>query len=114
MNSVRTLRVGHTPDPDDAFMFYGFQKEAVQIPGFRIQHVLKDIQELNTLARTGELEVTAVSAAAYPRVADKYFIMNVGSSVGRGYGPIVVSPEPRKVGALKGRRLAVPGLETTA
>ena len=114
MNSVKTLRVGHTPDPDDAFMFYGFQKEAVQIPGFRIQHVLKDIQELNTLARTGELEVTAVSAAAYPRVADKYFIMNVGSSVGRGYGPIVVSPEPRKVGALKGRRLAVPGLETTA
>jgi len=106
--------VGHTPDPDDAFMFYGFHTEAVQLPGYKIEHVLKDIQELNTLAREGELEVTAVSAAAYPAVADKYYIMNVGSSVGRGYGPIVVSPAPRKVGALAGRRLAVPGLETTA
>lgn len=95
-------------------MFYGFHTEAVQLPGFRIEHVLKDIQELNTLARSGGLEVTAVSAAAYPMVAEKYFIMNVGSSVGRGYGPIVVSPQPRKAGALLGRRLAVPGLETTA
>jgi 1,4-dihydroxy-6-naphthoate synthase len=114
VNSIKTLRVGHTPDPDDAFMFYGFQQEAVTIPGYRVQHVLKDIQELNTLARTGELEVTAVSAAAYPSVADKYYIMNVGSSVGRGYGPIVVGTSPRKLGALLGRRLAVPGLETTA
>ena len=95
-------------------MFYGFQSGAVQLPGFRIEHVLLDIQELNALAKSGELEVTAVSAAAYPSVADKYFIMNVGSSVGRGYGPVVVSTSPRKVGALKGRRLAVPGLETTA
>lgn len=95
-------------------MFYGFQQEAVTLPGYRIEHVLKDIQELNALAKTGELEVTAVSAAAYPAVADKYYIMNVGSSVGRGYGPMVVSTTPRKVGALKGRRLAVPGLETTA
>ena len=95
-------------------MFYGFQQEAVTLPGYRVLHVLKDIQELNTLARSGELEVTAVSAAAYPSVADQYYIMNVGSSVGRGYGPIVVGTSPRKMGALLGRRLAVPGLETTA
>ncbi len=63
--------MGHTPDPDDAFMFYGFQQEAVTIPGYRVVHVLKDIQELNELARTGELEVTAVSAAAYPTIAVK-------------------------------------------
>jgi len=106
--------VGHTPDPDDAFMFYGFQQEAITIPGYRVQHVLKDIQELNVLARSGELEVTAVSAAAYPTIADKYYIMNVGASVGRGYGPVVVSTEPRALADLKGKRLAVPGLETTA
>ena len=112
--SIRTLRVGHTPDPDDAFMFYGFQQEAVTIPGYRVVHVLKDIQELNELARTGELEVTAVSAAAYPTITDQYYIMNVGASVGRGYGPVIVSPEPQSVERIQGRRLAVPGLETTA
>jgi 1,4-dihydroxy-6-naphthoate synthase len=95
-------------------MFYGFQQEAITIPGYRVEHVLKDIQELNELARSGELEVTAVSAAAYPTIADKYYIMNVGASVGRGYGPVVVSPEPLSLADLKGKRLAVPGLETTA
>ena len=78
-------------------MFYGFQTGAVTIPGWEVRHVLKDIQELNVLARQGELEVTAISAAAYPSVADKYWIMNVGSSVGRGYGPVVVTTRPADV-----------------
>jgi 1,4-dihydroxy-6-naphthoate synthase len=108
------LQVGHTPDPDDAFMFYGFQQEAISIPGYRVVHVLKDIQELNVLARRGELEVTAVSAAAYPGIADKYWIMNVGASVGRGYGPVIVSQTQADVSALAEKRIAVPGLETTA
>jgi 1,4-dihydroxy-6-naphthoate synthase len=95
-------------------MFYGFQSGAVTIPGFEVKHVLKDIQELNVLAREGELEVTAVSAAAYPTVADKYWVMNVGSSVGRGYGPVVVARQPADLSALEGKRLAVPGLQTTA
>lgn len=95
-------------------MFYGFQTGAVTISGFVVKHVLKDIQELNVLARKGELEVTAVSAAAYPSVADKYWVMNVGSSVGRGYGPVVVAKQPADVAALEGKRLAVPGLQTTA
>lgn len=114
MNSTKTLRVGHTPDPDDAFMFYGFQQEAVTLPGYKIVHVLKDIQELNVLAEDGELEVTAVSAAAFPRLADKYWVMNVGASVGRGYGPVVISPTPAGVSEVAGKRLAVPGLQTTA
>jgi 1,4-dihydroxy-6-naphthoate synthase len=95
-------------------MFYGFQTGAVTIPGFEVKHVLKDIQELNLLARKGQLEVTAVSAAAYPSVADKYWIMNVGSSVGRGYGPVVVATHEADPGSLAGKRLAVPGLQTTA
>lgn len=114
MNSTKTLRVGHTPDPDDAFMFYGFQQEAVTLPGYKIVHVLKDIQELNVLAKDGELEVTAVSAAAFPGLADQYWVMNVGASVGRGYGPVIISPEPTDSSAVAGKRIAVPGLQTTA
>lgn len=114
MSSIKTLRVGHTPDPDDAFMFYGFQQEAVTLPGYKIVHVLKDIQELNVMAKDGELEVTACSAAAFPSLADKYWVMNVGASVGRGYGPVIVSSKPAEVAAVTGKRIAVPGLQTTA
>lgn len=106
--------MGHTPDPDDAFMFYGFQSGAVKLEGFEVTHVLKDIQELNELARTGELEVTAVSAAAFPAIADKYWVMNVGASIGRNYGPVVVALKPTAAADVAGNRLAVPGLQTTA
>jgi 1,4-dihydroxy-6-naphthoate synthase len=95
-------------------MFYGFHTGAARIDGYEITHVLKDIQELNELARGGELEVTAISAAAYPSVADKYWVMNVGASVGRNYGPLIVSPRPSDVEDIEGRRVAVPGLQTTA
>ena len=108
------MRIGHSPDPDDAFMFYAFAKEHVTIEDFRIEQVLEDIESLNKRALRGELEVTAISAGAYPRVADKYRIMACGASVGRNYGPIIISRAPLELNALEGRRIAVPGEFTTA
>jgi 1,4-dihydroxy-6-naphthoate synthase len=110
----RVLRFGHSPDADDAFMFYGLASERVKIPGCRIEHVMQDIETLNGRARNGELDVTAISAAAYPEVAHLYRIMSCGASVGRKYGPIVLAREPLSVAQLTGRRIAVPGAQTTA
>ncbi len=87
----RLIRIGHSPDPDDAFMFYGLSSGKVKLDGIRIEHVLEDIQSLNERALRGELEVTAISAHAFPYVADKYWIMDTGASMGEGYGPIIVS-----------------------
>lgn len=114
--STSILRVGHSPDPDDAFMFYGLAQGAVRIRDFAIEHVLEDIQTLNEYAMAGAIEVTAISAHAYPRVADKYWVMHCGASIGRGYGPIVVArPDgPGSLEALAGRRVAIPGPLTTA
>ena len=109
-----TLRVGHTPDMDDAFMFYAIASGAIPMDGFRFEHVIEDIQALNRRALKAELEMTAISAASYPAVADAYWIVAVGSSVGRNYGPLVISTAPREPAALEGRRIAVPGLQTTA
>ena len=109
-----TLRIGHSPDPDDAFMFYALAREVEGIDGIEVQHVLEDIESLNRRARTAELEVTAVSAAAYPSVADKYFVMRTGASMGRGYGPILVSREALSTADLAGRTVGIPGLGTTA
>ncbi len=110
------LQFGHSPDPDDAFMFYGLAKGAVSIGEHRVEHVLEDIQTLNEMAREGTLPVTAISAHAYPEVAERYWIMRCGASMGRGYGPIVVTrPDgPASLDALAGRRVAIPGLLTTA
>jgi 1,4-dihydroxy-6-naphthoate synthase len=110
------LRFGHSPDPDDAFMFYGLAKGAVTIRDFRVEHVLADIQTLNEKAMAGEIEVTAISAHAYPAVADDYWIMHCGASMGIGYGPIVVArPDgPGSPDDLAGRRVAIPGRLTTA
>ncbi|MBA3583395.1 MAG: ABC transporter substrate-binding protein [Gemmatimonadetes bacterium] len=110
------LRFGHSPDPDDAFMFYGLAKGAVRIRDFRVEHVLHDIQTLNEMAISGTIEVTAISAHAYPAVADDYWIMHCGASMGMGYGPIVVAlPEgPSSVEELAGRSVAIPGRLTTA
>ncbi len=120
--SLPTLRFGHSPDPDDAFMFYGFAVDAVQVEEpaenggrrWRVEHVLEDIQSLNERAMTGELEITAISAHAYPYVADRYWVMRTGVSMGDGYGPILVSREPRTLAQLSGARIAIPGLMTTA
>lgn len=115
---TRVVSVAHSPDPDDAFMFYGMVKGGVLPEGWRVKHVLKDIQSLNRDARKALHEVTAVSTAAFPSIARKYWILSVGASVGRGYGPVLVCrPEKRKLLAAKswaGLRIATPGTETTA
>ncbi len=108
------LRIGHSPDPDDAFMFYGLSSGKVKLDGIRIEHVLEDIQSLNQRALGGELEVTAISAHAYPFVADKYWIMETGASMGEGYGPIIVSKKCTSVEELRGKKIAQPGRLTTA
>jgi 1,4-dihydroxy-6-naphthoate synthase len=114
----KVFHIGHSPDPDDAFMFYAMAKGIVKIPGWRIEHVMEDIQSLNKRAFSGELEMTAISAHAYPKVADKYGILHCGASMGRGYGPIIVSKQfihpDQALQALKGKRIAVPGEWTTA
>jgi 1,4-dihydroxy-6-naphthoate synthase len=111
-NSVITF--GHSPDADDAFMFYALAKGFVTIPGHRVGHEMKDIQSLNRLASKGEIPVTAISAAHYPAVSDKYRIMSCGASVGRNYGPTVVATRPMKESELEGAVIAVPGRHTTS
>lgn len=110
----KILSIGHSPDADDAFMFYGLASGRVRVNGYAVEHVLEDIESLNRRARLGELDVTAISAAAYPEVAHLYRIMSCGASVGRRYGPIVLSREPFAPGDLAGRRIAIPGAHTTA
>src|SRR3989442_2212551 len=105
----QTIRIGHSPDADDAFMFYALTAGKVTIPGARVEHVLDDIESLNRRARTGELEVTAVSAATYVLVADLYRLMDAGASMGKGYGPIFVAREPIARRAISPRGLGIPG-----
>lgn len=111
---MKTLSIGHSPDADDAFMFYGLASGRVAVPGYRVDHVLDDIETLNRRAHAAELDVTAISAAAYPEVQHLYRIMSCGASVGRRYGPIVLAREPYSIADLAGRRIAVPGPRTTA
>lgn len=108
------VRVGHSPDPDDAFMFYGLSSGRVKLDNITIEHVMEDIQSLNVRAMKGDLEVTAISAHAYPYVADKYWIMTTGASMGEGYGPVIVSKKYKSLGELKGKKVATPGKLTTA
>ena len=111
---TQTIRIGHSPDPDDAFMFYALTAGKVGIPGVRIEHLLEDIESLNRRARTGELEVTAVSFATYILIADRYRMMDPGASMGKGYGPILVAREPIDPRTLAERVVAIPGKHTTA
>ena len=108
------LRIGHSPDPDDAFMYYALATGEVTIEGYEIQQVLEEIESLNKRALAGDIEVTAISAAAYPHLADKYRIMACGASVGRNYGPIVIARAPLTADGLEGKRVAIPGEYTTA
>src|SRR3954468_22812276 len=108
------LKLGHSPDPDDAFMFYGLAKDKFPTGQYRFEHVLQDIQTLNQRAMTGELEITAISIHAYPYVADKYALTNCGSSMGDKYGPMVVAREPMTIDQLRGKHIAIPGKLTTA
>jgi len=108
------ITLAHSPDADDAFMFYGIAQGLVETHGLEFVHELKDIQALNELAREGVYDVTAISVAAYPEVADKYQILTCGASLGVGYGPIVVSVRPLRPEELKGARIAIPGEKTSA
>jgi 1,4-dihydroxy-6-naphthoate synthase len=108
------IRVGHSPDPDDAFMYWALTTDLVEPRGFVFEQVLADIQTLNQWARAGRLEVTAISLAAYPFVQEDYVLLPHGASIGSGYGPIVVAREPLGVDDLKGREVVVPGRMTTA
>jgi len=108
------IRLGHSPDPDDAFMFWGLASGEVDPRRFEFEHVLRDIQTLNEWALRGELEVTAISLAAYPMAQERYVLLPHGASMGSGYGPIVVAREELSVSDLREVDIAVPGELTTA
>lgn len=108
------IRVGHSPDPDDAFMFYALACDKVDTGSLQFTHELVDIETLNRRAFSGELELTAVSLHAYAHLADKYMLCSCGASMGDRYGPIVVAPKRYDVDAMKQLTFAVPGTLTTA
>jgi 1,4-dihydroxy-6-naphthoate synthase len=113
--TARTLTLGHSPDSDDAFMFYGLASGNVPTEGLQYEHVLKDIQTLNEWAKEGRLDTTAISVHAYAYVADKYAILNHGASMGeKDYGPMVVARSAASPSDLRGASVAVPGLMTSA
>ena len=108
------ITLAHSPDSDDAFMFYGLASGHVPSPGLEIEHVLADIETLNRRAMEGRHEITAISFHAYPYVADRYRLMSCGGSIGDGYGPLLVGREALGPADVKGRVVAVPGTMTTA
>ena len=108
------IRLAHSPDPDDAFMFYGLARGCVDPGPYTFEHILEDIQTLNERAMRGVYEMTAISIHAYPQVADKYALTACGASMGDDYGPTVVTRQPATIEQLRGRTIAVPGLTTTA
>jgi 1,4-dihydroxy-6-naphthoate synthase len=116
MTSVAPQEIvsAHSPDSDDAFMFYGLATKKVRSPIVSFRHVLEDIETLNRKAIEGLYELSAISYHAYPYVAEKYVLMASGSSVGDGYGPMIISTHPMEPEELKGKRIAVPGTLTTA
>jgi 1,4-dihydroxy-6-naphthoate synthase len=113
---VREISIAHSPDSDDAFMFYGLATSKVRVPrDCASRHTLCDIETLNQKAREGVYDVTAISFHAYPYIQDlKYALMSCGGSVGEGYGPMIVSPRPFTQSEIKEKRIAVPGTLTTA
>lgn len=111
---IRTITVAHSPDSDDAFMFYGLATNKLETEGLKFEHTLKDIQSLNEDARSGVYDVTAISFHAYAYVADKYALLPHGASIGDKYGPIVVAREPREPAEIEKMKIAVPGELTSA
>src|SRR5258706_1753986 len=110
----REIKLAHSPDSDDEFMFYALATHKLPTPGYKYTHILSDIQSLNEAALTEAYDVTAVSFAAYPSLRDKYILLDCGASFGEGYGPIVVSTKSMRPQDLKGKRVGVPGLKTSA
>src|SRR5687767_6071752 len=111
---VRTITVAHSPDSDDAFMFYGLATNKLETDGIKFEHTLKDIQTLNEDAKVGVYDVTAISFHAYSYVADKYALLPHGASIGDNYGPIVVSREPAIPEDIPNLKIAIPGKLTSA
>src|SRR5437773_3651408 len=110
----RTLTLGHSPDPDDAFMFYALANELIPTHGFKFQHILQDIQTLNERATRGELDISAVSIHAYAYVSGQYALLPSGASMGDGYGPLLVAKRKLSRAELARTRIAVPGTMTSA
>jgi len=110
----REIKLAHSPDSDDAFMFYALATHKLATPGFKYTHILSDIQSLNEAALRETYDVTALSFAAYPSLRDRYVLLDCGASFGEGYGPIVVATNAMKPQELKGKRIGVPGLKTSA
>src|SRR5450432_57463 len=108
------LQLRHSPDPDDAFMFYGLAKNKLDSGPYQFEHVLQDIQTLNQRAMRGELEITAISIHAYPYVAGKYALTSCGASMGDQYGPMIVARQPMALKERRGKKIAIPGKLTTA
>jgi len=112
---TREITIAHSPDSDDAFMFYGLATNKVRVPGLRFTHTLSDIESLNRKAmQGGAYDVTAISFHAYPYLQDHYALLPSGGSVGEGYGPMIVSPQPFSESEIREKRIAVPGKLTTA
>ena len=107
--AIRTITVAHSPDSDDAFMFYGLATNKLETDGLKFEHTLKDIQSLNEDARKGVFDVTAISFHAYAYVSDKYALLPHGASIGDNYGPILVAKEPREASEIGTMKIAVPG-----
>jgi len=114
--TIREISIAHSPDSDDAFMFYGLATNRVSVPGLRFTHTLCDIQTLNQKAIDGDgvYDVTAISFHAYPYLQEKYALMTCGGSVGEGYGPMIVAPREHSESEIKKKKIAVPGKLTTA
>ena len=108
----KLITLGHSPDADDAFMFYGISKGIISSERFKFEHIIQDIQSLNLLAIDGKIDTTAVSAHAYTKIHKTYRVMDCGASMGDGYGPILVAKE--KFDSEKGLKIAVPGKLTSA
>ena len=110
----QTLTLGHSPDPDDAFMFYALAKDLIPTDGYRFEHILQDIQTLNERATRGELDISAVSIHAYAYLSDQYILLPSGASMGDGYGPMLVASRAMDRAQVSKCRIAVPGVMTSA
>ena len=114
MSPIQSYKVGHSPDPDDAFMFHAMTTGAIDTGGRKYEHVLLDIETLNKHATNGDYEVSAVSIHSFPEISDKYHLMNCGASMGEGYGPMIISNREMEIEEAKNLVFAIPGVGTSA
>jgi 1,4-dihydroxy-6-naphthoate synthase len=113
-SAADVFTLGHSPDPDDAFMFYAMAENKIDLRGYRFEHRLEDIQTLNERAMRGELHISAISIHAYAYVTERYALLPCGASMGDGYGPMIVAPNESQIETARGKVIAVPGKMTSA